>query len=97
MRVYEVPPDITEKEKVIGGLLDFVQFAWAIGGLVLGGINFLIFSKIFGMFALFPSLIIASVAIPFMFYKKRGMTLFQYIVKKHKFKKKQKHLINRSL
>ena len=41
-KTYEMPPDTSEKEKAIGGILTFVQFGWLVGGLVIGLLIFLL-------------------------------------------------------
>ena len=34
-RSYPIPPDTSEKEKAIGGVLTFAQFGWLVGGFVI--------------------------------------------------------------
>ena len=38
MRSYTVPPDINEKEKIIGGILNINQFFWLLGGFIFGAV-----------------------------------------------------------
>ena len=96
-RNYEVPPDTSEKEKAIGGILTFVQFGWLIGGLVIAMIIFLLFYLptksyiIAGIFAV-P---FAFLGVPFAFYKKYEMSLIKYLMTKKKFDSKTKQLLNK--
>lgn len=95
MKMYTVPPDMNEKEKVIGGLININQFFWLLGGLALSAVIFAITFVLFGETA---SLIIALPFLfsgtPFAFYKKNGLTLYQLIRLKKRFKKKVKKLPN---
>jgi len=95
MRMYTVPPDTKEKEKVIGGILNINQFFWILSGLVLGA---LVFASLFHVIGGTPALIVGFVfcftGVPFAFYKKKGLTLYQYLKWKRKFKKKTKKLPN---
>jgi len=96
-RTYEVPPDTSEKEKAIGGILTFVQFGWLIGGLVIAMLVFLLFYLptrsyiLAGIFAV-P---VALIGVPFAFYKKYEMPLISYLFTKHKFERKTKQLLNK--
>lgn len=95
MRMYTVPPNMNEKEKVIGGILDINQFFWILGGL---GLSATVFATTFGIVGGTASLILAFPFIfagtPFAFYKKHDLTLFQLITRRKKFKKKTKKLPN---
>lgn len=96
MRVYNVPPNMNEKEKIIGGLLNINQFFWILGGLVFGASTFAVLftlTKIAGL-SLFVAGIFCLSGAPFALYKKKGLTLFEYLTLKRKFKKKVKKLPN---
>ncbi|WCK56942.1 PrgI family protein (plasmid) [Aneurinibacillus sp. Ricciae_BoGa-3] len=96
MRVYNIPPNMNEKEKVIGGILNLNQFFWVLGGLALGASVFgIIYSltKIGGLALTMGGLFCLSGA-PFALYKKHGLTLFQYLTRKRRFKKKTQKLPN---
>ena len=87
---------MSEKEKVIGGILNINQFFWILAGLVVGASVFgIIFTltKIGGLALALGGLFCLSGA-PFALYKKNGLTLYQYIVRKRKFNKKIKKLPN---
>lgn len=95
LKSYIVPPDMKEKEKVIGGLLDLNQFFWVLGGLGLGATVFaLLFNIVGGTLALIVGFAFCFSGVPFAFYKKKDLTLFQYLTYKRKFKKKKKKLPN---
>ncbi|MEK5209539.1 PrgI family mobile element protein [Psychrobacillus sp. FSL H8-0510] len=96
MNNYTMPPDMSEKEKIIGGILNINQFFWVLGGLGIGAIIFtLLFDLIGGKAALVFGLIGATSGLPFALYKKNELTLFQYITFKQKFKRKVHKLPNR--
>lgn len=96
-RVYTVPADIREKEKIIGGLLTIGQGAWLMGGFILGLGSFAgvyLLTKMVPL-AIIVALPTACTGIPFAFFKKNGVPLPTYIIRKHKFNKKSHKLINK--
>lgn len=96
-RVYNVPADIREKEKIIGGILTFSQGVWLMAGFALGLGSFAgvyLLTK-FVPLALLVGLPNACAGIPFAFFKKNGVSLPTYIVRKIKFNKKNHKLINK--
>jgi len=97
MSMYTIPADTKEKEKVIGGYLTTVQFFWLLGGLVLGlGLFVLFFGMTGSLFiGLFFLLIGLGLSIPFVFVKKKELTLFQYLKYKRRLKKRQVYLPNK--
>lgn len=94
MRSYTVPPDINEKEKIIGGILNINQFFCLLGGFILGAVMFVITFPLFGKFSLVIGGIFALTGVPFVIIKPKGLTLYEYLKRKQKFKKKAKHLPN---
>lgn len=97
MNMYQVPPDIKEREKVIGGLFDWGQFFWFLAG---AGIGIVIFATLYtltgipilaGIFGLLG----ISTSLPFVFIKKKELTLFNYLYLKRKLKKQKGKLMNR--
>jgi hypothetical protein len=93
--MYPIPPDMNEKEKVIGGILNINQFFWMLGGLLIGASLSAIFVKMFGgAFGLVLALPFCLLGTPFAIYKKNGLTLYQYLTYKRKFKKKVHKLPN---
>ncbi|WP_368262755.1 PrgI family mobile element protein [Clostridium disporicum] len=96
-KLYRIPPDTSEEEKAIGGILTFTQFFWLLGGGVLGVFSYLLMYLLVRshFIGIFFAVIVASSGLPFAFYKKKEMTFFEYLKKKSKFKKKSKKLINR--
>ena len=96
-RTYEVPPDTSEKEKAIGGILTFIQFGWLIGGLVIAMLVFLLFyvptrSYLLGGIFAVP---VALIGVPFAFYKKYEMSFITFLLTKRKFDSKTKQLLNK--
>lgn len=96
MPVYQVPPDTTQKEKVIGGLLDWTQFFWLLAGFASGMLTAFIVYYLTqsipasGILAIF----IFGLFVPFALVKKLEMPLFTYLMRKRALKKKTKKLIN---
>lgn len=79
--MYKIPPDVKEKEKVIGGYLTLIEFLWLLGGLGSGLFLFVIFwlltSSLF--VGLFFFILGPALAAPFAFYKKKDLALFDYL------------------
>ena len=96
MRVYPIPSDLNEKEKIIGGILNLNQFFWVIGGLAFGAVVFVLtyFSFQVVVLSAILGLVLATSGLPFALYKRNQLTLFQYLWYKHTFKRKVKHLPN---
>ena len=96
-RNYEIPPDTSEKEKAIGGILTFGQFGWLVLGLVIALVVYLVLylltksNVLSGIFAV-P---FAAIGIPFAFFKKYEMPLLKYLITKKKFKEKTHNLVNK--
>ena len=96
-RVYNVPADVREKEKIIGGLLTLSQGAWLMGGFILGLGSFAgvyLLTKIVPL-AIIAGLPTACTGVPFTWRKKNGVALPTYIVRKYKFNKKSHKLMNK--
>lgn len=97
MAKYYIPPDMSEKEKIIGGKLNFNQFLWLIAGAGAGGlflvVSFLITRNM--VIGVFLGVIGIIPSIPFAFYKKNGLTLMEYFKRKLIFKKKVKIIPNK--
>lgn len=96
-RVYTVPADVREKERIIGGILTMGQFAWIVGGFLVG------LASLSGVYLLTKTFVIATpvgimfagTGLPFAFYKKNGVELPVYIKRKIKHSKKTHKLINK--
>ena len=95
-RMYKVSADISEKEKVIGGVLTLAQGLWAAGGLLLTGVIFFSLAKLTSpLFALLVALPPgAALGGFFAFYKKEDLSLLTYLRYKKAFQKKNKRLPN---
>lgn len=96
MALYQVPPDTKEKEKIIGGVLDWTQFFWLLAGFVLGLILAFIAYSITSNIpvAVIFALVGIGSTIPFALIRKLEMPLFTYLSRKRALKKKTKQLIN---
>lgn len=95
MRVYSVPPDINEKEKIIGGFMDIGQFVWIICGVILGLITGISLFFVIKKIGIIIGVIVSFSGVPFAFKKVEGLTLFEYLRKKRVFNKKNKYLPNK--
>lgn len=97
MSMYQIPPAVNEKEKVIGGILTMKQFVWIMAGVGVGLVLFLIAVGTTGSIGLGIFLAIPAIlaALPFAFKKKKGLELFQYLRYKRKLKNKNVYLVNK--
>lgn len=94
MRNYPVPPDMREREKIIGGLLDLSQFIWILIGLGIGAGMFVLTFPLFGKGSIVFGILGIFSGMPFAFYEKHGLSLFEYLKRKRTFDKKTKILEN---
>lgn len=94
--MYQMPPDTSEKEKIVGGLFDIyqvIQFsAFTIAGIIIG----LILYYITGIFIISVILLLPFVITGAIFALKKvdGLMLFTYLRLKHKHNKKIKYYVN---
>lgn len=97
MNMYQVPPDTKEKEKVIGGLFDWGQFFWMLAGAAVGILLFAVSYLTIGSEVLSIILAILGIAtcLPFVFVKKKELTLFNYLMYKRKLKNQNGNLVNK--
>lgn len=97
MNLYQVPPDVKEKEKVIGGMFDWGQFFWMLGG---AGVAIALFATSYmtihsEVLSIILGVIGLSTCLPFVFIKKKGHSLFRYLTLKRKLKKQNGNLVNK--
>ena len=96
--VYEVSPDIREKEKIFGGILTLTQTVFlALGVLVGGGVVLLLFNSIGAIPAIILGVICGVPFLPFAFIKVQSMgdiELFQYCLIRLKYWRSQKEYVN---
>ena len=97
-RSYKMSADTSEKEKIIGGILTAAQGGWLGGGFVISASLLMLLTHgaslpapVALLFALPPGM---AFGLTFAFYKKKELTLWQYITLKYRFKKKEKILLN---
>ena len=97
MNMYQVPPDTKEKEKVIGGLFDWGQFFWFLAGAGIGISVFMVVLSVTGIPILAGILGLLGIltTFPFVFVKKKELTLFSYLYYKRKLKKQTGKLVNK--
>ena len=97
-RTYKMSADVSEKEKIVGGMITAGQAGWLAGG---GGIIAVLLSLFYFAMHL-PALVAVVLALPpglafgiaFAFYKKEELTLYRYLTLKHQYKAKEKVLLN---
>lgn len=98
MATYQVPPDISEKEKIVGGVLTAAQL---VSILVFVGIA-VVFSfalmPVFGNGIIIVSLVLfLPMGAAFSFLKIKGLSLFMYLKLKKQRWKAKKQLINEGI
>ena len=94
-RKYFVPPDMREKEKIIGGKLTINQAAWLLLGFVIGFVVFLLFYDLSIVFGLILGIaIFVFLGGSFAFYKVNDLSLFRYLFLMREDKNKVKYLPN---
>lgn len=91
---YRVPADTSEKEKIIGGVLDLGQFIWCLIGVGASFLVFGIFSTFLKVWAFIPALMALGAFAPFVFKKVDGISYPTYLRRKRKFNKMNKKLPN---
>jgi uncharacterized membrane protein YhiD involved in acid resistance len=95
MTEFRMPTDISEKEKIVGGLLTAGQLIWIAAGLgITVGVGFLCTTFMGGAGFILGALVGIPFGIAFAFYKPHKVPLITYIKLKAAHSKKVKHLIN---
>ena len=95
MSVYNMPPDTSAREKIIGGKLDWVQLIWVLIGLVIGFLVGAFFKLFFGMIGMVIGFIPGiAFAIIFCFVKIHELSVFDYLRYRKKHRQKTKKLPN---
>lgn len=95
MATYNMPPDTSAKEKLIGGILDLTQLIFILVGLGIGLIIGFILKSVLDIVGLvFGVLLGIGAGAIFAFVKIKGMPLFSYFRYKKKHKLKTKKLPN---
>lgn len=99
MAIYHIPPDMKEKERIIGNVLTLNQFFWLLGGFGIGMVGFVFTFTLFHSLpvSIFMLIVGMGLSLPFVFYKRGDLTLYQYITRRHRFLKKNHHLINKRI
>lgn len=95
MKIYYVPPDMSEKEKIIGGVFTMEQFLWLLAGGIIGVLVFITtFNALGKVLSVIISLPFLLLGVPFAFYKVNNLPLFEYLKRKRIFNSKNKYLVN---
>lgn len=94
-----IPPDMREKEKIVGGLLNINQLLWIILGAGIGAMSFVFSFLIFSspIFSIILVILCIASSLPFVFFKKNDLTLFQYLKYSYEFNAKVKELPNKNI
>lgn len=90
-KLYQIPPDIHEKEKIIGGIFTLTQFIFIVIAAVVGiGLGMILYGMTASFIAMIIGIAIGALPfIPFGFVKIRKMgdiELFQYLKYKIQYK-----------
>ena len=101
-RIYDLPPNTNDKEKVIGGVFTFTQFIFLVIGFLTGGGVALLFKQVFTSywFAVVGFALGIVPFLPFGFYRVEKMgdiELFRYLVIKFQFRHSHKKYINENI
>lgn len=93
-RVYSMPPDTNEKEKIFGGVLTLSQAGWIGGGFFLALILALLLFQIFKFFVIVICAVPLVAGCVFALKKKGNYTYFRYLMLKRRYDNRIKHYIN---
>ena len=96
-RVYSMPPDTTEKEKIFGGVLTLSQAGWIGGGFFLALILALLLFQIFKFFVIIICAVPFVAGCVFALKKKCNYTYFRYLMLKRRYDNRIKHYINNGM
>lgn len=91
-QMYNMPPDTSAREKIVGGILDIVQLGFLIGGIAVGLLIGLVFKPIMGTAGMIIGLLPGVGAGLFLgLFKIKGLSVVQYLKYKklHKYKTKK--------
>lgn len=99
MQMHRMPPDTRDRERIFGGILNLVQAVFIAVGFILGLMIFALFQSIFKFLPLsvIGFLLGFGTGLVFALYKKRDLMLHTYLLRKRKFEKKNKQLVNRNV
>lgn len=98
MAVYPIPPDLSEKEKIVGGLLTAAQLISIIAGIGGMALFSLVFYQMIGRAAIvIGAVVFLPLGCIFAFVKKKGLPLLTYLRLRKIHKSKVKRLPNRKM
>lgn len=95
MAQYAMPTDLSEKEKIVGGVLTAGQLVCLIAGIGgMAAVSLLLFPVIGNLSIILGSIICLPLGCLFAFLKVKGLSLFKFLKLKIQHKKKIKKLPN---
>ena len=95
MATYNVPPDISEKEKIVGGLLTAAQLICILIGVGAAAISSFLLFQIIGSAGIIVGVVIfIPIGGVFALLKIKGLPLYEYLRRRAHHKKITKKLIN---
>ena len=99
MQMHRMPPDTRDKERICGGVLTGIQAAFIAGGFILGLALFGLMQALLKIIPISAIFFFAGfgLGVFFALFKKHGLMLHTYLIRKRKFDKKSKTLVNRNV
>ena len=95
MLEYQMPPDISEREKIVGGVLSAGQLLWMVGGVAIAVAISLALNKALGVASFVIGIPIGvAFGCVFAFLKPHKIPFARYIKLKIRHAKQIKHLVN---
>lgn len=94
MRIYDMPPDTREREKIVGGIFDLYQLAWIFAGAVLYVIHAVLMFRFVSYLCLVVGLVFIVWGFFFAIKKKDDLPYPTYLRLKIKHKRKTRYFVN---
>lgn len=98
MTTWKVPPDTSQKEKIVGGVLTAAQLIWMILGLGIAAVVALTLGTAIGIVGIVIGLVLGiGFGLFFSFFKKNDIPIFTYLLLTRKHNKKVHKLPHRQM
>lgn len=95
MLEYQMPPDISEREKIVGGVLSAGQLLWMVGGVAIAVAISISLNKALGVASFIIGIPIGGAfACLFAFVKPHKIPFARYLKLKIRHQRQIKHLVN---
>ena len=94
MKIYDMPPDTREREKIVGGIFDLYQLAWIAAGAVLYAIHAILMFRFVSYLCLVVGLVFIVWGFVFAIKKKDDLPYPTYLRLKFKHNRKTKYFVN---